>query len=132
MCSRTIFFLLLFNPIYQFVNLHIRLGTTDLKHACVHACRSLGALTVCVMDCGAMPSLLMVSLKVYLTPASSSEPEIPNTGPLEPRPKFRLEQCSGPCKQKFGGRNWTIIVSDNCRTGILDLMRLNLVIVILI
>lgn len=58
-----------------------------------------GSLTVCVLDSGATPSLLMVSLKVYSTPASSSEPEIPSTGPLEPRPKFRVEQCSGPCKQ---------------------------------
>lgn len=61
-------------------------------------------LTVCVVDSGAMPSLLMVSLKVYSTPASSSEPEIPKTGPLEPRPKFRVEQCSGPWQREAGYR----------------------------
>lgn len=53
------------------------------------------------MDSGARPSLLMVSLKVYSTSASSSEPEIPSTGPLEPRPKFRVEQCSGPWKENL-------------------------------
>lgn len=67
--------------------------------------RRLCTLTVCVVDSGAMPSLLMVSLKVYSTSASSSEPEIPSTGPLEPRPKFKLEHCSGPCEPKL------------CRTG---------------
>lgn len=67
-------------------------------------CLKARTLTVCVVDSGAMPSLLMVSLKVYSTPASSSEPEIPNTGPLEPRPKFRVEQCSGPWQREAGHR----------------------------
>lgn len=58
-------------------------------------------LTVWVVDSGAMPSLLIVSLKVYSTPASSSEPEIPNTGSLQPRPKFRVAQCSAPWEQKM-------------------------------
>lgn len=62
--------------------------------------RRVGILTVCVVDSGAMPSLLMVNLKVYLTPASSSEPEIPRTGPLDPRLKLKVEQCSRPCRQK--------------------------------
>ena len=53
-----------------------------------------------MVDSGAMPSLLMVNLKLYTTPASSSEPEIPNTGPLEPRPKFRVEQYAAPCQMQ--------------------------------
>lgn len=60
-----------------------------------------------MVDSAAMPSLLTVSLKVYLTPASSSEPEIPSTGPLEPRPKFRLEQSPGPWEEEEVNECWS-------------------------
>lgn len=61
------------------------------------------AHTVWVVDSGGIPSLPIDSLKVYSMPSSSSEPEIPNTGPLDPRPKLRVEQCSGPCQQTSQG-----------------------------
>lgn len=61
------------------------------------------AHTVWVVDSGGIPSLRIDSLKVYSMPSSSSEPEIPNTGPLDPRPKLRVEQCSGPCQQTSQG-----------------------------
>lgn len=78
------------------------LGKQWLKSEYIHVIWRACALTVCVVDSGIIPSLLMVSLKVYSTPASSSEPEIPNIGPWGPRPKFRLEQCSGPCQEELG------------------------------
>lgn len=66
----------------------------------MHMSMRMCILTVCKVDSGAMPSLLTVSLKVYSTSASSSEPEMPNTGPLRPKPKFRLEQWAAPCRHR--------------------------------
>lgn len=107
LCSNYHLFVTPINPATPFSG--YRFPFASLKCACSCVCQ----LTVCVVDSGAMPSLLMVSLKVYSTPASSSEPEIPNTGPLDPRPKFRLEQCSVPCRQALGhhvSRVWRILL----------------------